>query len=68
MNTYLYAILFSLALSGCSNELLYQMGQSHKKNECIRNATSASDHKECMEQTQKPFEEYEKEREVIIKK
>ena len=68
MNKYLSITLLTFTLTACSNEVLYQVGQDYQKSECIKNAASESQHRECLEKEQKPFEEYEKERKVIIKK
>lgn len=71
MNKTLYITLSSFALvftlTGCSNGLLYQVGQDYQKSECINNAKSGTEHQACMEKQHKPFEEYEKERELILK-
>lgn len=61
-----YALLFALALTGCSNKALYNTGQNHQRTECLKNATTANERDACYNQQNPSFEEYEKQRKEVI--
>lgn len=66
MTSLLNIILLCLLTVGCTSKQLYQARQNHQKNECMKNATSGSEHDECVKSQRKSYEEYEKERKDII--
>ena len=68
MNKLFFLIFFSFVLSACSSKDLYQFGQGYQKSECIKEAVTEAQHHECVNAKQKPFEQYEKEREEAKKK
>ena len=60
--------LFTLLLLGCSSKQLYQVGQDYQKSECIKKAITEAQHLSCLQTEKKPFKEYKKEREDVLKK
>ncbi len=68
MSRVLFVTLAVFYLVGCSNKQLYQGGQDYQKSECVRKAESEPQHIGCFNAEKKPYEEYEKEREDILKK
>ncbi len=60
-------ILFLLFFCvGCSNKEIYDNIQINNRNEC--NKMPPSQYKSCIEQTSKPYREYEKEHKELIEK
>lgn len=60
-------VLLSITFTGCTSKDLYQVGQDYKKSECIKNAGSGSQHNDCLSSEKKSYEQYEKEREQVMK-
>lgn len=63
----LSVVLFVVALVGCTNKELYQSGQTHQRNECLKNATTQAERDACYNQQNPSYEDYEKERQKVIK-
>ena len=59
-----FLVLVILLLSACSNRAVYETMQSHEREECAKGPAHA--YQSCLEATQKPFEEYERERNEAI--
>lgn len=57
-NVFILALL--LAVSGCSNRAVYENFQINQRNRCLEGPQAA--YEECMEGTDKSFEEFEQER------
>jgi len=53
-------ILVMLSIAGCSNKAIYDKFQLDERNKCIKELPST--YLECIERTNKSFEEYERER------
>lgn len=49
-----------LAITGCSSRQIYDSVQYNQRNECMK--LPGSQYDECMERVNKPFDQYEKER------
>lgn len=54
-------LVFLLFLFGCSNKAVYENIRSNNRNAC--NTAPPSQYKECIEYTNKSYEEYQLERE-----
>ncbi|WP_440877332.1 hypothetical protein [Thalassotalea sp. PLHSN55] len=59
------SVLILLALSACTSKQLYQAGQGQQRSQCINDAATADEHRACLNQEQKSFEEYERERQAL---
>lgn len=53
-----------LSIAGCSNKAVYDNIQINNRTEC--NKAPPAQYEECMERANKSYEEYEREREVIV--
>ena len=65
LTRYIAMILAVLATSGCSNKAVYDNLQLNERNECMR--TPGAQPIECIERTDKSFEEYEQERKEYLR-
>lgn len=68
MNQFMFSLLFAITLTACSSKDLYQVGQDYQKSECIHNAQTPEQHAECTKVKRQTYEEYEKERKVVVNK
>jgi len=68
MNKVIVSSMFLIILTACSSKELYQVGQDYQKSECINKAQTAEQHAECSKVKNKTYEEYEKERKVMVNK
>lgn len=59
-------LFMAVALVGCTNKDLYNTGQTHQRNQCIKNATNEAERDACYSQQNPSFEDYEKERKKVI--
>ncbi len=60
-------ILFVIfGVAGCSNQALYDNVRSHQRKECLKEPSAT--YSECIERTNKEYEEYERERQEALKK
>jgi outer membrane murein-binding lipoprotein Lpp len=59
-------LLAIFLLAGCSNKAIYDNIQSHNRKECSR--LPQSQYEKCMEDTEKSFAEYERERKETLDK
>ena len=57
-------IIFLLTVTGCSNPYLYEKFRLDARNQCIKEPPSTQD--ECIKRTNKSYEEYERERKVVL--
>ena len=53
-------ICVGLVLTACSNKAVYDNIRLHERRECLKEASTS--YSECIEQTDKSYEEYERER------
>ena len=56
-------VLVILSIAGCSNKELYNKLRLDQRNKCVEE--SQPSHSECIERTNKSYEEYERERKEI---
>ncbi|MCC5451066.1 hypothetical protein LMJ53_04865 [Rheinheimera sp. UJ51] len=63
--TRLISLLLLFALAGCSNKAVYQNLQLNKKQQCQQLPVSQYD--ECMRSIPLTYEEYERERQEVLK-
>jgi uncharacterized lipoprotein len=68
MKKYLLYVLLTITLSACSTKQWYEVGQGQQKSECIKKAKSESQYNKCLDSEKKSYEDYEKERKLILKK
>ena len=68
MKKTIITVLILLTLAGCTSKDLYQYGQNHQKQECLKHAESESQLAECHTQEKKSFEDYSKERKKLDEK
>lgn len=62
-----YLMLFLLIVAGaCSNRQIYDSLQIRQKNECLNLPPAESD--ECLGRVGKSYDQYEKERQELLKK
>ena len=47
-NKIVVSLLCAGLLTACTSKQLYESGQNFKKNECIKNAVTESDHRACL--------------------
>ncbi|MDP5187969.1 MULTISPECIES: hypothetical protein [unclassified Alishewanella] len=64
--TRLTSLLLLFTLAGCSNKAVYQNLQLNKKQQCQQLPVSQYD--ECMRSIPLTYEEYERERQEVLKK
>lgn len=55
-------------LAACSSKDLYQIGQEQQKSQCLENAQTPEAYHECLTVNRQSYEEYEKERQTVLKK
>ncbi len=67
MNKILALAISIIFFSGCSSKQMYQFGQDVQRSDCARNVISLEQYDHCMQSNQVPFEDYQKEREAVIK-
>ena len=67
-NKIVVSLLCAGLLTACTSKQLYESGQNFKKNECIKNAVTESDHRACLNAEKQSFEDYEKERKSVTEK
>ncbi|GGD73945.1 hypothetical protein [Lacimicrobium alkaliphilum] len=66
MNGLKFAVLILLVgATGCSNRGMYENLRIHQRQECLERPPSESI--ECLQRTNKSFEEYQREREEALK-
>jgi hypothetical protein len=68
MKNIIFFIFVTLILTACSNKQLYQAGQGHQKNKCIKESGSKPQYNDCLNADRKSFEEYEEDRKALEKK
>ena len=61
----LLAIWVMVGIAGCSNKALYEKFQLDERNRCAKEPPPT--YLDCIERTNKPYEEYERERKEIAK-
>ncbi|WP_455207887.1 hypothetical protein [Kaarinaea lacus] len=59
-STFVFLLLVLLFIGSCSNKQMYEALQIKQKNDCQK--LPHSEYKECIERAEKPYEEYEEER------
>jgi hypothetical protein len=62
----LLIIVMLLGVAGCSNKAIYDNAQLNQRNECIKEPPLT--YFECVERTNKSYEEYERERKETLGK
>jgi len=71
MNTkaILVVVLSGLITSGCTNKQIYESTQpKYTEVECMTNNLPETKYEECIQQESTSYEQYEKERQEILKK
>lgn len=58
-------LILVLGVAGCSNKGIYDNLRIHQRNKCLEEPPPAS--VECLQRTNKSFEEYQREREERLK-
>ena len=53
-------------ISGCSQKYWYDQSQGHQANECKPYIHDAQTYNKCVEDTQKSYEDYKKDRDGIL--
>lgn len=66
LNTYLYALILSLTLAGCSQALIYETLKSDAIEKCREIYGQALN--DCLQRNNISFEDYQKERNKVLKK
>lgn len=66
MNNRLLIIFVLLSSTACSNKGVYENIRANQRSECLKE-TPPPAYEECIERTEKPFEEYQRERDKILK-
>lgn len=56
-----------LLVSACSSKEMYRFGQDYQKSDCAQNVISLEQYDNCMKSNQLRYEDYEQEREAVIK-
>lgn len=59
-------VLVMLGATGCSNKAVYDNMRINQRNECIKEPPAG--YFECIERTQKTYDEYERERKELLEK
>ena len=62
----LLMILVIFSVAGCSHQMMYDNLQKDKRNNCIEDVPTS--YAECLERTNKSYDEYERERKKILEK
>lgn len=60
----LLMILVVFGVSGCSSKAIYDETRRHQRYECMKEPPSA--YSECIERTDKTYEEYERQRKELL--
>jgi uncharacterized lipoprotein len=61
-------VVFVVALlSACSSKEMYRFGQDYQKSDCAQNVISLEQYDQCMKSNQVPYEDYQKEREAVVR-
>lgn len=64
MNNVWLASVFLLLVAGCSSKAVYDNVQYNNFREC--NSVPSAQYEECVERSNKSYEEYERERESVL--
>ena len=59
-------VLVMFGIVGCSNKVIYDNLRLDQRNNCVTVNEPSTTYSECIERTNKSFEEYERERKEII--
>jgi len=59
-------VLIMFSIAGCSNKVIYDNLRQDQRNNCVNVNEPSSTYFECIERTNKSFEEYERERKEIL--
>lgn len=59
-------VLVMFSVAGCSNKVIYDNLRLDQRNKCVKEPSST--YSECIERTNKSYEEYERERKEILEK
>ena len=62
--TIVFVVVF---VSACSSKEIYRFGQDYQKSDCALNVISLEQYDQCMKSNQLPYEDYQKERDAVIK-
>ena len=62
----LLVILMLCGIAGCSNKAIYDNARLNQRNECIKEPPPT--YFECVERTNKSYEEYERERKAVTER
>lgn len=63
----LLILLTVLGVAGCSNKAIYENMRLNQRNECIEEPLPTT-YAECIERTNKSYEEYQRERNEVAEK
>lgn len=66
MSKALLIIMVMLSTTGCSNKAIYDNIRINQRNECLKEPPPT--YSECIEGTNKSYEEYERERKELLEK
>lgn len=58
--------ILALTTIGCSNKAVYENIQSDQRNQCLKEPPPT--YEQCLERTQKSYEQYERERKELLDK
>lgn len=64
----LLVIVSMLCINGCSNKAIYNNINLNERDKCTIKLPPDDDYLECIERTNKPYEEYERERKSMMEK
>lgn len=62
----LVTVISLLLLTACSSKDLYQTGQDYQKSKCIKEAVTDIQYSECLKQSRKSYEDYQRERKEVV--
>ena len=60
----LLVLLVVFSIAGCSNKAVYENIQINNRNACLK--VPQSQYEECLERSNKSYEEYERERKEVL--
>ncbi|NCP63782.1 MAG: hypothetical protein GW836_03870 [Paraglaciecola sp.] len=60
-----FIVLASTLISACSNRALYETAQHNRRTACLKQPPPQAE--KCLESVSKPYEEYERERQALLK-
>lgn len=66
MNKLLLLLVVGSVATGCSHRAVYENVQINQRNDCANEPPST--YFECLERTNKPFDEYQRERKELLEK